>query len=207
MAEYGNFEELPKFRDDILQKLIQNPIIVQALSYNDEDFCKIASPKELEELQKNPEKKKEYMKVQQKLNNLGEKLLYERIFPYRYRCGTDDNSATYITFGCKTSNSILPPNNKTLKKIYVWFTIYCKYDLVKVKVDDETKLRFDCILIEIDKMLNKQKLDGTVNGLEIVGHEDVSIYEGRWHGCQVGYELEGLNIPYKGLLNTDKAKQ
>ena len=208
MGNYGNFEELPKFRDDILRKLSQNPIIIQALTYNDEDFCKIVTPERLEELQKakDVKSKRELLKIQSSLTQMGNDLLYTKIFPYRYRCNADDQSATYITFGCNTSQneSLLPYRNKTLKTISIYFDIYCKYDLVKVTMNDETKLRFDAILIEIDKMFNKQKLDGSFNGLELVAHGDLSIYEGRWHGCQVGYKIEGLNVPYAGLINTDK---
>ena len=208
MSNYGNFEELPKFRDDILRKLSQNPIIIQALTYNDEDFCKIVTPERLEELQKakDVKSKRELLKIQSSLTQMGNDLLYTKIFPYRYRCNADDQSATYITFGCNTSQNetLLPYKNKTLKTISIYFDIYCKYDLVKVTMNDETKLRFDCILIEIDKMFNKQKLDGSFNGLKLIGHGDLSIYEGRWHGCQVGYKIEGLNVPYRGLLNADK---
>lgn len=156
------FRELSSYRDIILNQLISNPNIIQAVGNNRKDFLS------------NPDN-----------SIIPSSLLYTKIYPYRFICKPADEQATFITFYLY-GNGKISADNDAFKYTYIGFDIYSHYELLRT---DENCLRFDFIVSEIYEMIHNQKLGESITKAMLVSHTDFSMYDGTWQGAQLSYSI------------------
>lgn len=157
------FRELSSYRETILNQLISNPRIVQAVGNNNSDFLT------------NPDN-----------SIIPESLLYSNIYPYRYLNEPNDKEKTYITFYIFGANKSMSFDNDAFKNTYIGFDIYSHAKLLRT---DEGFLRFDFIVAEIDEMIHDRKLGESITKAQLMNHTDFSINDGLWHGAQLSYSI------------------
>lgn len=162
----GKFDSLNADMDKILNKLISSQEICKLLSYN------TVSPSPL---------------LQPNVNNPS-KLIYDKIFPYRFNIDENTEASSFITV--VFSNYKL--TNNCFKAGKVLFNIIVHKDLIKVELESGANgMRYYCMANLIDSIFNNQNIIGTMN-LKFSDFGEIYMNK-NYTGIGLAYEISQFN--------------
>lgn len=153
------FERLSKDKIAILNELIANKEIVQAVGCDEPNFLDESN-----------------------LINDPETLVWNKIFPYKYVPSLTQDRSTFITLGFSNYGAT---KGQQFKSGLITFYIFCHNDLQKT---DTGFLRTDYITHQIDKLFGRTYKVGGIGKIEFVDMSDLSINE-QYHGNRLTYRV------------------
>lgn len=118
-----------------------------------------------------------------------EKLIYERVFPFRFNPDTIENQATFITIGI--GGFRMHENGYDIyddfKTGNVYFYVFTHVDLMRT----ESGIRQDLIIKELDKIFDKSRGIG-MGELKASYMNELWIHNNKFGGYTIGYAITDI---------------
>jgi len=154
-----HFEELGKYKYNILLKFIENENLIKALINDSEDFLNQSLPDDFDNT----------------------KLIYNYIFPYQKNFDSITEKKNFITISLGNYDYI----NNEFKSGRVYIYIFVHNTMLRTSYEC---LRFEYIQNQIDIMLNKKYGIGAFN-LELVTGGEFILPNSEYYGANLVYKF------------------